>query len=82
MTITARGNFIYKQIGPIERKRIKAKIYQDENRQYYAILGPKRWKLLAAAVTYYKGETGDEVIILVPHDSKSQWAAVENIVKK
>lgn len=81
LTIAKNGNFIYKQIGPIERKRVKAKLFQDDNRQFYAILGPKRWKLLVAAVTYYRGESGDEVVILVPKDSQSQWAAVENIVK-
>lgn len=83
LTIDNLGNFIYKQIGPIDRKRIKARLVYDETtRQYLAILGPKRWKLLTAAVTYFHGEAGDEVIILIPKDSKSQWAAVENMVKK
>lgn len=81
LTINPRGNFIYKQIGPIGRKRIKAKLRQDDSQQYFAVFGPKKWKLLTAAATYFKGEPGDEVIILVPAESKSQWAAVENIIK-
>ena len=81
LTIDQRGNFVYKQIGPIERKRVKARLHQDESSQYYATFGPKHWKLLSAAVTYFRGEVGNEVIILIPHDSKSQWAAVENVVK-
>jgi len=81
LTVDRRGNFVYKQIGPIERKRIKAKLIQDSSHQYFAILGPKRWKLLSAAVTYFKGEASDEVIILIPQDSKSKWAAVENVVR-
>lgn len=83
LTIDLRGNFIYKQIGPIERKRIKTTLYQDkETKQFYAVAGQRRWKLLTAAATYFKGSSGDEVVILVPKDSKSQWAAIENVVKK
>ncbi|MFA6533918.1 MAG: hypothetical protein WCT37_01965 [Patescibacteria group bacterium] len=82
LTIDNRGNFIYKQISPIERSRVKAKLFQDaETRQYFATAGSKRWKLLTAAVTYFKGSPDDEVIILIPQKSKSAWAAVENIVK-
>src|SRR3989339_398884 len=59
LTMDNRGNFIYKQIGPIERKRVKAKIAQDsETGQYYALQGKKRWKLITAAVTYFKGKPG------------------------
>jgi len=83
LTINNQGNFVFKQIGPIERKRLKAKLRLDQNtKQYYGNFGNKNWKLLTAAVTYFRGDSGDEVIILVPENSKSQWAAVENIVKK
>lgn len=81
LTIDGRGNFVYKQIGPIERKRIKAQLNQDGSHQYFAVMGPKRWKLLSAAVTYFRGASGDEVVILVPQSSNSKWAAVENVVK-
>jgi len=37
---------------------------------------------VTASVTYYKGEAGDEVVILVPKNGESKWAAVENIVRK
>ena len=42
----------------------------------------KKWKILPASVTYFKGDVGDEVVILVPKEAMSKWAAVENIVKK
>jgi hypothetical protein len=49
--------------------------------QYYAVDDGKKWKLLTASVTYFKGEPGDEVIYLIPSEGGSSWAAVENIVK-
>ncbi|MFA5358802.1 MAG: hypothetical protein WC310_03210 [Patescibacteria group bacterium] len=82
LTIDDRGNFVYKQIGPVGRRRVKAQLGQDpETKQYYAVAGTKRWKLITAAVTYFRGDPGDEVVILVPEESKSAWAAVENVIK-
>ncbi len=83
LSIDTQGNFVYKQIGPIERQRIVTTLdYDGLKKQYYAVQDDCRWKLLTASVTYYKGETGDEVVILVPRDSVTHWAAVENILKK
>ncbi|MFA5076302.1 MAG: hypothetical protein WC480_02695 [Patescibacteria group bacterium] len=83
LVIDSRGNFVYKQIGPIERDRVKATLYQDkETNQYYAVAKSRRWKLLTASVTYFKGKHNDEIAILVPKGSVSQWAALENIIKK
>lgn len=50
--------------------------------EYFALSDGKKWRLLTASVTYYKGEAGDEVVILVPKNGESKWAAVENIVRK
>ena len=74
---------MYKQIKPIERSRKVGEIQQDDqNLQFYAVSEGKKWRLLTASVTYYKGDHGDEVVFLVPADGGSRWAAVENIVKK
>ena len=82
LTITKNGSFIYKQIGPIEREKLKAVLLQDEiTGDWYAIADSRRWKLLTASVTYFRGLPGDEVVILIPKSSKSLWAAVENIIK-
>lgn len=81
LTITGNGSFLYKQIGPVERKQLVADLVQGETGEWYAVEGRKRWKLLTASVTYFHGESGDEVVILVPKESKSSWAAVENIIK-
>ncbi|MFH1233196.1 MAG: hypothetical protein V1649_00910 [Patescibacteria group bacterium] len=82
LTITNRGNFIYKQIGPIERARIVGVLDKSDAGDYVAIANNKKWHLLTASVTYYKGESGDEIVILIPGTGESKWAAVENIVRK
>ena len=46
-----------------------------------AVDGKKRWKLLTASVTYFHGQPGDEVVILVTKEGDSDWAAVENVIK-
>jgi uncharacterized protein YrzB (UPF0473 family) len=45
------------------------------------LVDDKIYKILLASITYFKGEEGDEVVILVPQDADSDWAAVENIIK-
>ncbi len=82
LTITKDGSFIYKQIGPVERKQLVATLVQNEAAgEWYAVDEGERWKLITASVTYFHGSPGDEVVILVPKDGKTNWAAVENIIK-
>jgi hypothetical protein len=82
LTITPNGTFIYKQIGPVERSRVIGVLMQDKDGSYFVSANNQKWNILTASVTYYKGQTNDEVIILVPKGAQSSWAAVENIVKK
>lgn len=83
LTISSDGTFVYKQIGPVERIRLRGSLlYNEDTGEYQAMVeGGKTYKLLKASVTYYKGEEGDEVIVLVPEDGFSKWAALENIIK-
>lgn len=83
LTIRPDGTFLFKQIGPIERDRLVGVLaFDDQSRQYFGVINGKSYLLLTASVTYYKGEVGDEVIMLVPAEGRSNWAAVENIVKQ
>lgn len=82
LTITGSGTFVYKQIGPIERARVVGQLERGMAGEFFALADGKRWRLLTASVTYYKGEPGDEAVILVPKNGESKWAAVENIVRK
>lgn len=83
LTITPRGTFIYKQIGPVERERLVGRLIQgEETGEFVAITPDKKYKLLKASVSYFKGEPEDDIVILVPKDKNSTWAAVENVIKK
>jgi hypothetical protein len=83
LTITDDGRFLYKQRGPIERQRIIGELIQDERTNDWKIAcGNRTYRVLPASVSYFKGEVGDEVVVLVPREAPSKWAAVENVIKK
>lgn len=83
LTIMPDGRFVYKQIGPQERKRLKGILAKNELTNEYEVLAEgKFYKVLLASVTYFKGEVGDEVVILVPKNMESVWAAIEFLFKK
>lgn len=82
LTITEKGTFIYKQISPIERTRIIGELEKADDGIFYASSDGKKWRVLTASVTYFKGEPGNEIVVIIPKTGKSKWAAVENIIKK
>lgn len=83
LTITPKGTFIFKQIGPIGRERVVGSLGFDNTiGEYYVTEGERKWNVLKASVTYFKGDPCDEAIVLIPVNTPSKWAAVENIVKK
>jgi hypothetical protein len=82
LTISDDGSFIYKQIGPIERKKILGILVQDEKAEYRVVAEGKPYKVLLASLTYFKAETGDQVTIVLPKEKESAWGAVENVIKK
>ncbi|TAL20370.1 hypothetical protein EPN90_01180 [Patescibacteria group bacterium] len=83
LAISLGGNFIFKQIGPVERNRLVGTLALDPaTKQYVVTSGERQWKVLTASVTFYRGEPGDETVILIPQNGESAWAAVDNIVKQ
>jgi len=82
LTITSDGNFVYKQIGPAERKFIIGVAKLDERGNYIIKTEDRTYKVLLAAATYFKIEENDEVTIVVPRDKDSTWGAIENVVRK
>lgn len=83
LTITPQGRFVYKQIGPALRETRRGILSHDAERGEYSVLvGEKEYKVLKASVTYYKGEAGDEAVVVVPKDGQARWAAIDNIVKE
>lgn len=82
LTISEDGSFIYKQIGPAERKKMLGILMLDEKGDFKVLAEGKPYKVLLASLTYFKAEAGDEVTIVVPKDTETEWAAVENVIKK
>ncbi len=82
LTINNQGNFIYKQIGPIERQRIRGTLFYTESESQWNLItsAGKSYKILTASVTFYKGKAGDEGIALIPQNGHSEWAALEHII--
>lgn len=76
------GVFMYKQVGPVERKNLIGIAGQDEGGNYFVISEGVPYKILLASITYFKIEPGDEVVITVPADRPSIWAAIENVLQK
>jgi len=83
LTVGDRGRFIFKQKGPIERLRLVGLLIRDDTRGTWKVASSgQRYHVLPSAVSFFQGDVGDEAVILVPKDTPSRWAAIENIVKK
>lgn len=79
LTIQPDGAFLYKQIGPADRKRVIGKLI-SENGQFTVITENKTYKVLLASVTYFKAQAGQNITLLVPTVGDTEWAAIENVV--
>ena len=82
LTITPDGSFIYKQIGPVERKRVIGIVNLDPDGNYFVAAEGQAYKVLLASITYFKVEPGDEVTLVIPKDIDSDWGSIENILQK
>lgn len=77
LTISDDGRFVYKQIGPVERKQVIGTLINQDG-MYYVEVGGKEYRILLASVTYFKLTIGDQVTIILPEDNPdATWAAVE-----
>ncbi|MGB2787076.1 MAG: hypothetical protein WBB94_01705 [Candidatus Saccharimonadaceae bacterium] len=77
LTIADDGGFIYKQIGPVERRQIIGTLVQHDG-AYYVEANGREYRILLASVTYFRVNIGDQVTIIVPEDNPdATWAAVE-----
>ncbi len=82
LSVNPAGTFVYKQIGPIERQRIVGTLAKDEvTGDYVVISESKKWSVLRASVTFFHAEPGNQLVILVPKNAPSHWAAVENVIR-
>jgi len=80
LTILEDGSFVFKQIGPIKRKKLIGILEDIGDNRYIVTAGQSKFKVLPASVSYFKAKDGDSLTILVPEDLPSDWAAVENLL--
>lgn len=77
LSIADDGSFVYKQIGPVERKQVIGTLMQHDGAYYVEVSG-REYRVLLASVTYFKAKTGDQVSIIIPVDNpNAEWAAIE-----
>lgn len=75
------GQFIYKQIQPMERKNVIAKyVWDDILKRAMFQAGDRYYKVLPQSVSYYGPSVGDEVVLIVPRGTESEWAALEAVI--
>ena len=79
LIVTENNDFIYKQIGPVDRRKLVG-VLQEDKKGYSVMANGKAYKVIKAAVTYYKANIGDEVAINIPEKEESDWAAIENVI--
>src|SRR3989338_1486360 len=67
LIVTPDGRHVYKQIAPVERKRIVGVLGQDIlTNTPVVMVQDVVYKVLQASVSYFKAVPGDEVVILFP----------------
>src|SRR3989344_3038425 len=82
LTIGTDGSFLYKQISPVERRRVVGTLVVDEDGAFGVKTPEKTFKLLLASVTFYRAQEGDEITILLPVNGDAEWGAVENVIHR
>ncbi len=80
LSITDDGKFLFKQIGPVERKNLIGILELLDDGNWQVDVNTKKYKVLLASVTYYKGKDKDKVSIIVPAEQESEWATLDNVL--
>ena len=77
LTIAPDGKFLYKQIGPVERKTVIGTLTHHDDKYFVEVSG-KEYEILYASVTYFRLHEGQQVSVVIPTENKdARWAAVE-----
>ncbi len=72
------GAFIYKQIGPVERKKLIGTLNLKDGAYFVEARG-QEYHVLFASVTYFKAQPGDQVTMVIPEAGEAEWAAIEAV---
>ena len=77
LTITKEGKFLYKQIGPVERKTVIGTLIRHDDKYFVEVNG-REYEILYASVTYFRLKEGSQVSGVIPaNNDDANWAAVE-----
>ena len=77
LTIAEDGKFLYKQIGPVERKTVIGTLLRHDDKYFVEVAG-KEYQILYASVTYFHLHEGSQVSVVIPaNNDEATWAAVE-----
>ncbi|MBR2709988.1 hypothetical protein IKE72_02830 [Candidatus Saccharibacteria bacterium] len=80
LTITDEGKFMYKQIGPVQRKNVIGTLTHHDDKYFVEVAG-REYQILYASVTYFHLHDGSQVSVTIPADNdEATWAAVEAAV--
>jgi len=82
LAIGGDGTFTYKQIGPVDRRRVVGKLIVDDQGNFGVETSEKTYRILLASVTFYKAEEGDEMTVLLPENGDAEWGAVEHVIHR
>lgn len=80
LTIMPDGSLVYKQIGPVERKKIVGTLVKEDENKYKVLANGKYYKVLLAAVTYFKAKPNDKISLIVPKDGEAEWGSIEAVL--
>lgn len=81
LTVTDEGKFLYKQIGPVERRTVIGPLVHSGG-QYQVLAEGKAFNVLLASVTYFRASVGDEVTLIIPMGEDAEWGAIEAVLPK
>lgn len=81
LTVSPDGSFVFKQIGPVDRKHLIGKL-QKSGERWQVLCEGKKYQVLSASATYFKAKAGDKITVIVPKVGEADWAAIENLIEK
>ncbi len=81
LSIDASWKMTYKQIWPIERE-VRQGLLTEDRWRYQVVCDWDVYNLLKAAVTHFKAEIWDTLLVLLPKWKQASFAAIDAVIPK
>ncbi len=81
LTIMSNGKMLYKQISPIERTFITWLVIKEKDK-FQVVAEGQTYDLLTAAVTHFKANIWDSIVVIIPTWKQATFAAIEAVIPK